>query len=143
VAEAAITAEVIQLGLVVLRPLCEGSRYDLIVDLEPRLLRVQCKLAKLTRGVRLRTNRYTPRGYVATTYSPSEVDAIAAYSTELRRCFLLPIAEVRGRHYVHLRIEPSRNNQARGVNWADAYQLDTMIEMLQGPPGSGRAEQAS
>jgi PD-(D/E)XK endonuclease len=39
-AEAAITAAVIRLGLTVLRPLCEGRRYDLIVDLEPKLLRV-------------------------------------------------------------------------------------------------------
>jgi hypothetical protein len=38
-AEAAITAMTI--GLVVLRPLCEGSRYDLAIDLEPELLRVQ------------------------------------------------------------------------------------------------------
>src|ERR1039458_614405 len=45
-AEAAITAAVIQLGLTVLRPLCEGRRYDLVVDLEPRLLRVQCKLGR-------------------------------------------------------------------------------------------------
>src|ERR1700722_3786745 len=50
-AEAAITAAVIQLGLTVLRPLCEGRRYDLIVDLEPALLRVQCKLARQASGV--------------------------------------------------------------------------------------------
>ena len=31
-AEAAITAAVIGLGLTVLRPLCEGRRYDLIVS---------------------------------------------------------------------------------------------------------------
>jgi hypothetical protein len=40
-AEAAITAMTIELGLVVLRPLCESSRYDLAIDLEPELLRVQ------------------------------------------------------------------------------------------------------
>ena len=63
VAEAAITSAVIQLGLTVLRPLCEGRRYDLVVDLEPQLLRVQCKLAKRVDGVlsiRLQTSRYTP-----------------------------------------------------------------------------------
>ncbi len=142
VAEAAITTAAIQLGLTVLRPLCEGRRYDLVVDLEPRLLRVQCKLAKLTRGVlsvRLQTSRYTPRGYVLTTYSADEIDAVAAYSTELRRCFLLPISEARGRSNVHLRLEPSRNNQARGINWADAYEFDTMIASLR----SDRAQSAS
>ena len=65
VAEAAITATAIQLGLTVLRPLCEGRRYDLVIDLEPELLRVQCKLARQLAGVLaigLKTSRYTPSG---------------------------------------------------------------------------------
>jgi hypothetical protein len=134
VAEAAITAELIQLGLVVLRPLCEGSRYDLVVDLEPRLLRVQCKLAKLREGVlviRLNTSRFTPSGYVFTSYSVEEIDAVAAYSAELRRCFLLPIAEAAGMRGIHLRLEPSLNNQARGIRWAADYALAPMLRKLQ------------
>lgn len=132
-AEAAITAAVIQLGLTVLRPLCEGRRYDLIVDLEPRLLRVQCKLAKRVGGalaIRLQTSRYTPGGYVFTSYSADEIDAVGAYSAELKRCFLLPIAEVQGMRGVHLRLDPSGNNQARGVRWANDYELEPMIRRL-------------
>ncbi|MEA2140583.1 MAG: hypothetical protein QOC91_682 [Solirubrobacteraceae bacterium] len=132
-AEAAITAAVIQLGLTVLRPLCEGRRYDLIVDLEPRLLRVQCKLAKRAGGVlsiRLQTSRYTPGGYVYTSYSADEIDAFGAYSEELKRCFLLPIAEVEGKRGVHLRLDPSGNNQARGVRWASDFELEPMIRTL-------------
>jgi len=63
-AEAAITAVAIQLGLVVLRPMCEGGRYDLMFDLEPALLRVQCKLARRLDGVlavSFQTSRHTPR----------------------------------------------------------------------------------
>ena len=136
-AEAQITAAVIQLGLTVLRPLCEGRRYDLVVDLEPKLLRVQCKLAQLVGGVlsiRLQTSRYTPSGYVFTTYSPQQIDAVGAYSAELNRCFLLPISEVAGRRGVHLRIEPSRNNQARRVRWADEYELGRMLRALRVAP---------
>jgi hypothetical protein len=135
-AEAAITAAVIQLGLTVLRPLCEGRRYDLIVDLEPRLLRVQCKLAKRVGGVlaiRLQTSRYTPGGYVYTSYSADEIDAIGAHSAELKRCFLLPIAQVEGMRGVHLRLDPSANNQARGVRWANHYELEPMIQRLRTP----------
>jgi hypothetical protein len=87
VAEAAITAMAIQLGLVVLRPMCEGGRYDLAIDLEPELLRVQCKIARRLSGVLsvcLQTSRHTPGGYVRTSYTAAEVDAIAAYSPELR-----------------------------------------------------------
>jgi hypothetical protein len=129
-AEAAITSLAIQLGLTVLRPLCEGRRYDLVIDLEPRLLRVQCKLAQRLGGVlsvRLKTNRYTPAGYVSTSYTASEVDAVAAYSPELNRCFLIPISEVSGRRGIHLRLDPTRNNQVEGVRWADDYELEAVI----------------
>jgi hypothetical protein len=42
IAEAAITARAVTLGVVILRPLVEGRRYDLVFDTGPELLRVQC-----------------------------------------------------------------------------------------------------
>jgi hypothetical protein len=133
VAEAGITGLAIQLGLVVLRPLCEGGRYDLALDLEPELVRVQCKLARRLPGVlsvHLRTSRYTPGGYVRTTYTPEEVDAIAAYSPELHRGFLIPISEVSGHRATHLRLDPTKNNQAQEIKWARDYELASGIERL-------------
>jgi PD-(D/E)XK nuclease superfamily protein len=120
----------IELGLTVLRPLCEGRRYDIVIDLEPHLLRVQCKLAQRLGGVlsvRLMTNRYTPAGYVSTSYNAGEIDAVGVYSPELRRCFLVPISEVSGRRALYLRLDPTRNNQARGIKWAQKYDLEAMI----------------
>lgn len=132
-AEAAITAMTIELGLVVLRPLCEGSRYDLMIDLEPELLRVQCKMARRVSGVlsvRLQTSRHTPGGYVRTCYTAAEVDVIAAYSPELHRAFLIPIEEVSGRRSIHLRLDATKNNQAEGIKWARDYEFAPGIERL-------------
>jgi hypothetical protein len=132
-AEAAITAAVIQLGLTVLRPLCEGRRYDLIVDLEPELLRVQCKLARRVGGVlavRTETSRFTPNGYVCKPYSSAEIDAIAAYAPELQASFLIPMTSISARRVVSLRLEPARNNQAEGVRWARDYELESVIQQL-------------
>lgn len=136
-AEAAITAAAIQLGLTVLRPLCEGRRYDLVIDLEPQLLRVQCKLAQRLDGalsVRLSTNRLTPAGYVSTSYTATEIDAVGAYSHELQRCFLIPVSEVSGRRGIHLRLDPTRNNQAQRIKWARDYELPAMIGQLRAGP---------
>ncbi|MCW3068818.1 MAG: hypothetical protein JWL67_1443 [Solirubrobacterales bacterium] len=133
VAEAAITTAAMELGLTVLRPLCEGRRYDLVIDLEPQLLRVQCKLAQRLAGVlsvRVATSRYTPRGYVRTSYTADEIDAVGAYSPELQRCFLLPIDEVAGRRAVHLRLEPTRNNQSERIKWARNYEFPASIHGL-------------
>jgi hypothetical protein len=133
VAEAAITAAAIQLGLVVLRPLCEGRRYDLAIDLEPALLRVQCKLARRHGGVvsvHLRTSRCTPTGYVRTRYTASEIDAVGVYSPHLSRCFLIPIHEIEGRSGIHLRVDPTGNNQAERIKWARDYEFAAVMQQL-------------
>jgi hypothetical protein len=131
VAESAFATAALELGISALRPICEGRRYDLVLDL--RLLRVQCKLA-LQRGgalvIRLKTNRCTPDGYLSTSYTADEVDAIGAYSPELRRCFLLPISEACNRRVIHLRLVPAKNNQAERVKWARDYALDSMLIRL-------------
>jgi hypothetical protein len=141
-AEAAIAAMVIELGLTVLRPLSEGRRYDLVIDLEPKLLRVQCKLARRLSGVlsvHAKTNRYTPAGYVSTSYTAAEIDALCAYAPEQHKCYLIPVGEISGRRAVHLRLDPTRNNQARGIKWARDYELRAMIRKIrsgQEDPGS-------
>lgn len=114
-------------------PALRGRRYDLIIDLESTLLRVQCKLARRTGGVLaigLQTSRCTPRGYVRTSYSPAEIDAVGAYSAELSKCYLLPISAISGRRSLYLRLEPTGNNQAEGITWACDHELEPVIERL-------------
>jgi PD-(D/E)XK endonuclease len=143
--EAAFAAAVIQLGLTVLRPLCEGRRYDPIIDLEPTLLRVQCKLATRTGGVHaigLQTSRCTPHGYVRTSYSSAEIDAVGAYSPELGKCYLLLMSAVSARRSLHLRVEPTGNNQSERVTWARDHELESALERLRaGQPKRSRTGQ--
>ena len=49
VAELAIAKAAAELGLPVYGPLTEHSRYDLVIEIGGRLLRVQCKWARLIR----------------------------------------------------------------------------------------------
>jgi PD-(D/E)XK endonuclease len=50
IAEACIAAQAIKLGIGVFRPLAD-ERYDLIFDMRPELLRIQCKWVTLRKGV--------------------------------------------------------------------------------------------
>jgi hypothetical protein len=140
IAEAAVAAATIELGFTVLRPLCEGRRYDVVIDLEPTLLRVQCKLAHRSGGVLVvgtRTSRYTSAGYVSTCYTPDEIDAIASYTPELRVCHLIPAEDLAGRTMMYLRVHETQNNQATGINWASDYELGDMLRRLRERPSSG------
>jgi hypothetical protein len=139
IAEARIYAAAVEAGIVVARPLTEGRRYDLIFDLGPKLLRVQCKWAPRKGDVvvvRARTSRYTPSGYVRTTYAVTEVDGIAAYCPQLDACFYVPIDNIAGKSVAHLRLSPTQNGQLAGVTMADRYQLGAVAQL--GERRSGR-----
>jgi hypothetical protein len=139
IAETAIAAQAVELGMGVYRPLTEGERYDLIFDLRPQLVRVQCKWA-VARGqvvcVPLATSRLTPAGYRRTTYSADEIDAVAAYCHELRTCYYLPISLVAGQSVIHLRLSASLNNQKAGVHSAQSYELGAIAQLGERSAGS-------
>lgn len=131
IAEMEIATAAARLELAVLRPVAEGGRYDLVFDLGQKLLLVQCKWASRcgdVLNIRCATSRHTPRGYVKTTYSADEIDAIAAYSPDLDRCYLIPIREAEGMATISLRIAPTRNNQSHGVRWARDYELAASLQ---------------
>jgi hypothetical protein len=131
VAEAAIAAAAMRLALLVLRPLSDGGRYDLAVDIGERLLRVQCKWGSLRGSVltaHCTTCRHTPSGYRRTTYRAGEVDAIGVYSPHTDKCYLVPIQQVEGHSAISLRLHPTKNNQVDGVRWANDYELSSSLE---------------
>ena len=139
VAEAAVTAAAVELGFVVLRPVTEGRRYDLVIDTGRTLVRVQCKWAPRKGDVvaiSTRTCRYTPAGYVRTTYRSTEVDGIAAYCADLRQTFWLPVADVAGRTFVHLRLAEARNGQRRRLRWAAQYPFGAIAQLGERVTGS-------
>jgi hypothetical protein len=136
IAELAIARIAAELGVGVFKPLTDGERYDLIFDFRPRLVRVQCKWARVTGDVlivRCRSCRRARDGMLHRRYTADEIDAIAAYSPELQRGFYIPIDEVQGRSDLQLRLAPARNNQQVGITWASDFALEARLRRLLGP----------
>jgi hypothetical protein len=102
------------------------ERYDLLLDLRPALVRVQCKWA-CRQGdvlvVRCCSHRRNRDGILRRIYSRDEIDAFAAYSADLDRCYFLPMDEFEGRRSIALRLNPSRNNQQERINWAKDFEF--------------------
>jgi PD-(D/E)XK endonuclease len=139
IAETAITAEAVRLGIGVYRPVNEGERCDLIFNFHPQLVRVQCKWARLSGAiiaVCVSTSRLTPAGYLRTTYSEDEIDAVVAYCPELNQSYFLPIAMVAGKSYIHLRLEPSKNQQRSRIHWAQDHLLGAIAQLGERSAGS-------
>jgi hypothetical protein len=132
VAELAIATEAARLGLSVLKPLTEHERYDLAIEINGRLLRVQCKWARHSGDVvHIHVGRCRNRrgGYVRETYREEEIDALAAYCQALDRCYLLPVSMVAGKHALSLRTAPARNKQRAAINFAVDYELGAVAQL--------------
>lgn len=146
VAELAIAKEAARLGLSVLKPLTEHERFDLVLGIGSRLLRVQCKWAK-RRGdviaINLASSRRGPNGYIRRNYSAVDADAIGAYCEELDSCFLIPIERVSGQWAVQLRLAPARNGQRAALHFADDYRLGAVAQLAERRHGMAEAEGSS
>lgn len=136
IAETAIVHAAIKLGVGVYKPVMDGGRYDLILEVGLQLLRTQCKWATVSNGavvVRCYSSRRGADRMIVRRYTAEEIDVIAAYCSRTGRCYLVPPSHFSGRRVVHLRIEPSKNNQRAGINRADDFELDARLRALLGP----------
>ena len=114
IAEAAITAAAVELGVVVLRPVVEGRRYDLVFDVDHRLLPRAVQVGSASRrrsSTSTRTCRHTPRGYVYTHLRRRRDRRRRRLLPGAQACYWLPIEMVAGKRSIHLRLEPAANNQ--------------------------------
>jgi hypothetical protein len=133
IAETAVIYLATKLGIPVWTPVAEGGRVDLILEVDGKLLRVQCKWASRRGGVMVvqcRSCRRTRNGYVRRSYGADEVDFIAAYCADVERCYLLPAEVFAGRPVVQLRLSPPLNGQRLRINWAESFEFTATLGAL-------------
>jgi PD-(D/E)XK endonuclease len=137
IAESAVVHAAVKLGIGVSKPLTDGERYDLVFDLRPRLLRVQCKWAMQCEDVvrvRCYSSRRSRERFLRRCYTSQEVDAIAAYCPDLNRCYFLPASVVDGRAELSLRFGSAKNGQEAGIRWAHEFDFTRLDwESISGP----------
>jgi hypothetical protein len=133
IAETAVLHHATRLGIDVYLPATEHGRYDMVFDLGERLDRVQCKWAALYGDVliiRCASNRRVRDGFLRRLYTADEIDAFAAYSLDLDRCYYLPVDHFPHANAIQLRLAPSRNNQRLRINWADSFDFAATLGRL-------------
>jgi hypothetical protein len=115
---------VIELGGQPSRPVMEGGRYDLVLDLAGTLWKVQVKYAGQAKSgaIKIVTSSTACRGKRGKKYEDYEVDFILAYSPVTDKIYKLPPEVWRGKNYVYLRYKPAKNNQKSGCFNAEDFE---------------------
>ena len=121
--EAIILSILAQQGKAVLVPWGE-ERYDLALDDDGRLIRIQCKTGVLRNGcVVFKTCITDARRPLGDGGYAGQVDAFAVYCAELNLAYLVPIDALPSPFWGYLRVTPTLNGQVRNIRWARDYEL--------------------
>lgn len=123
VTEAMVTAALLRAGKVILRPVGDNQRYDLIIDESGAFKRVQCKTGRLRGGAIIfhPYSSYRHRGRGAKHYR-GDIEFFGVYCPETDKSYLVPVADARDWR-CSLRVKPTANNQSTNIRWAKDYAL--------------------
>jgi hypothetical protein len=121
-ATAHVQADLIERGAMVLLPLTEHAPFDLVAYQAGVFSRVQVKYRATSRGVlpvHFRSVWSDRNGVHARPIERDEIDVLAIYSPETRRCYYLNPADFVAS--VSLRLEPPKNSQVANVLFANDF----------------------
>ena len=128
ITESAILARLIQLGYRCLIPWGHDNRYDIAIDDEGKLVRVQCKTARyIEEGGCMAFNtdityaRVGGKPHIRKGYK-GEADYFGVYSPDTGKVYLVPVDDTPSSEAT-LRLYPAKNNQQKGVRWAQDYEI--------------------
>lgn len=119
----------LKLGYNVLTPYGDCERYDFVVDVNGKFIRVQAKTSNTEdNGASFKfscrsCNRKDGK-IVHHTYSNEEIDYFV--TTFNGKCYLIPVEECGADK--RLRILPTKNGQVRGITWAKDYELEEVVK---------------
>jgi hypothetical protein len=117
-AEAAFVAKAAGFGFAVSKPWGESSRYDLIVDVEGRLVRVQVKSAH--RAGEYGGYTFHAHGNTYKPYRASEIDVLVAYVVPEDAWYVFPVAVFR--KYRAMKLFPSsRRRRSKFEKFREAW----------------------
>jgi hypothetical protein len=128
--EGIVLAALLRAGKTVLLPFGGAQRYDLALDEAGRLVRVQCKTARYLQGCIIFDTNSHRRDHSKMGYK-GFADLFGVYCPVLDKVYLVPVHDV-GQVEGRLRVDPTKNNQAKLVRWAEQYEVVTQGGVTQG-----------
>lgn len=120
-AEVVIMADILKRGYKIAIPYGEDWPYDLIVERNGKLEKVQCKYTASDGNV-VHVSCRCSNNWLTTTYTQDTIDWLAVYDKTTDQCFYIPSSMLGdGRSLIHLRLTSTKSNQTKKINWAKDF----------------------
>ena len=129
ITEMEVALKLIKMGYQVSQPLNPDSRYDFIVDVNNRLLRIQVKTAHLSpktkNAIQFKCRSITGHGITKTSlYSDTDIDYFATYWND--EVYLVPVNECSAEKTLRL----SKDNYRVNSSYAEDYIASEVLQTL-------------
>lgn len=119
------------LGYDISIPWGDNARYDFVLDVNHKLYKIQCKTShKEEEGVyrfNCRSTYVNSQGNRSASYAAEDVDFFCTFIEGC--CYLIPLSETSKREKVMRFVKP-KNNQTKGITFAQAYLAESQIQKL-------------
>ena len=132
ITEVMVLAKLIQLGFACLIPWGHDHRYDIAIDDDGKLVRIQCKTARYIEEVgclefntAITYARVGGKPHILKGYK-GEADYFGIYAPYTGKIYLVPVEEAPGTT-ANLRLDATKNNQQKGIRWAEDYEIEKAI----------------
>ena len=116
-------------GILVSQPITLDSKYDYIIDVNGKLLRIQCKSSSLSEDmtyINMKTKSTNIRTMKDTFYSKEDIDYF--YTCFNNKSYLVPV-EASGHGDTRLRFSSSQPNNPN-IRWAKDYEFNLMLQKI-------------
>ena len=128
--EAIVLSAYVKAGFNVSIPFGSGAAYDLLVDNETRIFKIQVKTAWFSKGVlKYKCLRRQPGGSkMRRLFKQGEIDYFAVYCPAKDSLYGISAEN----HLSHgwLRLEPAKNGQEKFIRWASEFSWQKHLEEL-------------
>lgn len=119
---AMVIADVKKRGYKIALPMGEDWPFDLIVQRDNKLERIQCKYTE-SDGAVIKAKCGSTSGYVNYKYTAEHIDWIAVYDKTTDKCYYIDAHELgEGKNHMFLRLTPTKSGRVK-VTWAKDYEL--------------------
>ena len=122
-----VAAYLLSLGYNVSQPMCQDSKYDLVVDIQGKMLRLQVKTARETENNSIvfncRSTTKNSETHKSRKYSSDEIDYFATYWNN--KAYLVPVGECSAEKRLHLKPVTQSN-----WSYIEDYSAKEVLEKL-------------
>lgn len=135
IGEAIAIADFTKAGAIVSKPLSNNARYDIIIDINGKLFRVQVKTTSSVKEDKMvfatKTTNYVKGEHKSVHYTKEEVDMFYFYCAENDWRGLYLITDEVIPTEMRIRLVPPKNGQIKGVKMAEDYEFLHQFKNIQ------------